>query len=759
LYNRLKGHDLESLEDFAAWLREALEESRSANVPWGNQTPNPAEVFHEVAARGSVQAITHCAQMYVEIGQVADALRWIQRLGASEMESREVVARLFVPEGSSDSLTEPIFRRARSAELRRSNNLQQSENQRIEGPASKLDYEELSYDIDYANWESFRSTSRLTNLEYDLKKLRRQIELGETGSLERVAELYLAAGEHDGALRYYLRAAGCGSGGYNRAIRLLLEWGKSDDSERLRCYGIQSPNQVAEPWGPEDIGIDRSVADGAHLKLSTSARLLLQRWREGESRLGSAVVTAAVDLKMCGYDDPLPVELIVAAVRRRQAVGPSDQWLPGALTWAQAPVRDGAAFLIQDDHRESCFRLSETLLDLLPTCIDAKDVPESVWELVLDRAPDDLYWSICAAAASVGRLDLAVRVARRAAVRGEPDDLYNLGEILRLVGSESESLELFRRSADAGQPYALSRLAGHLAEQGNVTGAIENYSEAMQLGNVEAIVRLALLYLNMGENGKAETLFWRAVDHEHPLAMFNLAVLHSRRGEMIEAEALFRSAMAAGYPLAMTGLAKHLHVQGQEEEAEMLYRKAVRRKDGSASRHLGVLLESRDKFGEALHFYRMAVDWGYSEALYDLGNLLENLERPDAAAEAFRRGVTHGDVHSMNRLGLILHERGEDSHAEGLFRASISGGGTAALNNLALLISARGEQEEAIRLYREAITHGDAGAMNNLALVLAGMGEKDEADRLFCDAIEAGDSKAAENLARLRGEHESGRDT
>ncbi|WP_214404787.1 SEL1-like repeat protein [Pseudonocardia lacus] len=670
LYRRLAENNSQRLTEIAAWLHKKLEHW-SSYPEQREQVSSPETVFREVAKRGCRQALLHCAQMYLENTRVADALRWLERIDPGDTEGLNAAADLLLSTAEvSDAAAEQLApgssalseafaaRLSRTSFPRPSAQSQSGAIWRIEGPASSLDYEELLNDITQRDWRDELLGLRLENLEEKLEELRRKFEVGEKGYILQIAALLRAFGQRDSALRCYLRAAECSAGGYVEAIDLLLELGKPDDAERLRRYGIQPPGQIAEPWGPDEIGTDRNADDRGPTAESPIARLLLRRWRHEGDRYGRAVITAAVDLVRCGYDDPLPAELIAAAVRRRQAAGPNDQWLPQALAWAQVPVRDGIGLLIQDDVPD-CFRVADALLEGLAAGADVEPIPDSIWALVVDRAPPNLYWSVCVAAVSAGHLDLAEQIARRAATVGEPTDLYNLAVILRLRGKEDEGAELLRRSADAGEPHASSLLAAEFAEHGDDGSAIRYYEQAVHAGDVDSLVRLALLHLDLGHNDEAERLFWRAADSGHPVATHNLAVLLELRGESAQAESLLRTALAAGNGPSATTLATLLHGQGRENEAEALYRQAIRTGDGTASRRLGMLLESREQFGEALHYYRVAVANGEEAALYDLGNLLEELGRINEAEEAFRQGVAYGDVGAMNRLALLLSERGE----------------------------------------------------------------------------------------------------
>lgn len=778
-YRHYLANDPEALVEMADWLRGQLAFSsqdgtslvtlghgltdspplRRGGRVWNDES-SPEYVFRAAAMRGRRDAILHCAQMFIENDRPSEAVDWLLLIEAGDVDGLESASRLLSFPGvvrsardylstlGESALEDALIASAPETAVSGIEIPPSDRRSRIGGPANTLDYWEFR--DDWLGRSDFREITRVSTSDEELNKLRRIVESGDQDIELLVASLYALDRRLD-ALRYCLRAAECNArdgSHYANAIDLLRECGRPDDAERLRRYGIQPIGHIADPWGPADIAVGGNPSPAADDDESAIRDALLRRWHNGDDRYGRAAISAAVELIRCGYLSVLSTELIGAAVRQVRVTPPGDQWLTRALAWACTPVRGDRAPLHYDDLHGG-FRLAPALLDEAVGDPALQPVPDAIWAVVLDQAPQALYASVCAAALAAGRLDLAERIGRRAAATGSPTDLYNLSVVLQKRGNNLEAADYLHRSAETGEPIALSAIADARTAHGDIEGAIEYYEEAIRAGHSGSLVSLGVLHYRNEHYEEAEALFRRGADRGEPVAAHNLAVLFEQRGERDRSEELFRRATDADYVPAMSGMANLLLEQRRLDEAEVWYRRAIDA-GGKAHGNLAVLLERRGRHGEALQLYRAAAEAYETRAIYNLGQLLCELGRYTEAEAAFRRGADQGDSSAMNRLGLLVQRRGATSEAETWFRSAIQSGYGRALNNLALLLSERSDcLGEAIGLYEEAIEHGDAAAMNNLGLLLAEQGDYDKAEKLFRDAIAGGDPKAASNLERV----------
>lgn len=313
------------------------------------------------------------------------------------------------------------------------------------------------------------------------------------------------------------------------------------------------------------------------------------------------------------------------------------------------------------------------------------------------------------------------------------------------------SVESIRKAAEEGDPDAMYQL-GELYHAGR--GVLQNYFEAARL-------------------------FRQAADAEHTRAMHSLGSMYAVGNgvpkDPEQALAWLRKAAALGETAAYSTLALTFDhgwhgVSPDPERAAHWYRKAAENGAWPAARSLGIMyLEGRgvpQDESEAEKWLRMAaekcralVEAGDTSMLltladmYDLGHGVpqDDLE----AAKLVRKAAEDGQIDRIYykgfgyELGLLLCERNPEQAARWYHRAATYGHARA-MSRLGSMYSTgsgvRQDQGEAVRLFRQAAELGDAEAMMKCGAAYAsGTGvERDDREAViwFRKAAEHAQEKA-----------------
>ena len=283
---------------------------------------------------------------------------------------------------------------------------------------------------------------------------------------------------------------------------------------------------------------------------------MMDRWSVGDGALfdvGQALVSAAVDCRRAGYDQPLPSDILtrlcrryISSVRRNRADLPSFEH---GFAWACQPVlgassclspRLGAKYLASD------YLLDRTQAGIGP--LAGTVVPDEVWNALLAIDDPEEIASVGVHAIWAGREDLAETAWRIATEAGEAGGVMNLGPLLAEQGRMDEAEEHWRRAAYDGWHDAMHEFAVILEERGDLNSAKHWYQRAVEGDDPRAMNALGLLAEAEGKLEEAESWYRRAADvaeiiwAKHTDSMRNLASLLKTQGKDTEADYWNRTA-------------------------------------------------------------------------------------------------------------------------------------------------------------------------------------------------------------------------
>ncbi|MFF3916619.1 hypothetical protein ACFYZB_24650, partial [Streptomyces sp. NPDC001852] len=269
--------------------------------------------------------------------------------------------------------------------------------------------------------------------------------------------------------------------------------------------------------------------EGARLtEALAAAPELIHRWEQAADPFGAAVVSAAVDARLCGHPEPLParaLEVLCAAhLSRSQRIQPVEDWFDRAMEWACRPVR-GAASLLAPDATEighlDGYRVTDILVQRAQNRSHlAITIPESQWTVLIENAALDACLAIGSTAHSHDLPSIAELAWKRAANGGNLDAAKELGLLLIEQGKEHEGSEWLRRAANGGNIDAAADLGLFLIEQGEATEG-HSWLERAAGSDHRALVamEIGLGLITLGKTAEGRAWLDRAVDDDDRLAL------------------------------------------------------------------------------------------------------------------------------------------------------------------------------------------------------------------------------------------------
>ncbi|GAA0458878.1 hypothetical protein [Streptomyces olivaceiscleroticus] len=211
---------------------------------------------------------------------------------------------------------------------------------------------------------------------------------------------------------------------------------------------------------------------------------LIQRWEQANDPYGKAVLTAAVYARCCGYQEPLPPDLLQtlaeACLSQGQRATAGPEWFASAVAWATDPVRGSVAPLVPEaaevDQLDG-YRVTDILVHRAQhrPRTTPSPVPDELWEVLIDHAPPKACTSIARAAQSVGRSALAERAYKRGADVGDPDAVSGL---LFVLLEQAEEIIA-----------SVNRLPGDVAYGGNELIKVVQRSAENAMGTLDRVQR------------------------------------------------------------------------------------------------------------------------------------------------------------------------------------------------------------------------------------------------------------------------------
>ncbi len=271
---------------------------------------------------------------------------------------------------------------------------------------------------------------------------------------------------------------------------------------------------------------------------------------------------------------------------------------------------------------------------------------------------------------------------RRAAELGDPEGMYNLGDIYEygkgeVTKDEDEAIVWYRKAVEMGHGKSAKALARIYYEDKDESIAIEWYRKGAELGDSCCMNNLGYAY-EYGEGGltkdgaKAIEWYRRSIEFDTTCGcgMFSLGISYEegknglRRDEERAVE-LYRKAAEAGNTKAMNSLG-YAYNYGQkgltkdEAKAVEWYQKAAEAGNATAMYNLGVCYKygkgglTKDE-AKAVEWYRKAAEAGNATAMNSLGVYYEygkgGLTKDEAKAlEWYRKAAEAGSSEAAKRL-------------------------------------------------------------------------------------------------------------
>ncbi|MEV0649928.1 tetratricopeptide/SEL1-like repeat protein, partial [Phytomonospora sp. NPDC050363] len=424
-----------------------------------------------------------------------------------------------------------------------------------------------------------------------------------------------------------------------------------------------------------DVRISEAVASPAGFgEYLIAGPAQMARWTrdtgDALETVGRAVISAAVDARRAGFNDPLPAhvldQLTPAYLPERfqgRATTPTEA---AGRAWAAETITGTTASSCITHHKDGTYTAADYLTDRAdqpPSTLSEQAVPDQTWTILQTHATPQQAFNIANAADGRQRHDIAFTATRRAAVEGHTDAMNNLGVLFQEHGDLDGAETWFRRAADEGHTGAMNNLGDLFQEHDDLDGAETWFRRAADEGETVAMLNLGNLLGERGDLG-AESWFRRAASEGETVAMFYLGNLLRKRGDLGGAETWFRRAADEGETVAMFYLGNLLGERGDLDGAETWFRRAADEGDIGAMFNLGVLHQERGDLGEAEAWFRRAADEGDIGAMFYLGVLFQERGDLDRAESCYRRAADEGDIGAMFYLGVLFQERGDLDRAE-----------------------------------------------------------------------------------------------
>ncbi|WP_165966941.1 tetratricopeptide repeat protein [Actinomadura sp. 7K507] len=417
---------------------------------------------------------------------------------------------------------------------------------------------------------------------------------------------------------------------------------------------------------------------------------LLRQWTIGDGPLfevGQALISAAVDCRRAGCDEPVPAEVLarlyqhyLPASLRDRADLPS---VEDGLRWA-SQCQLGASSCLKPLIGKT-YRAADYLLDAaLEGAGPLSDPPALVvWSDVLDLIPATDAVVVGFHALLFGELNIAENAFHVGTDSDDVDAMMGCGMLAVLRNDTDTAVNWFSLAAELSHPDAMANLAVLAEERGDQEAASKWHERAATTGRLESMVEYALLLYDSGTYDAVEDWFERIAAIGGGAAIHDLGVRFAERGDLKQAEmCLHRALIDLGQPETMYSLGLVSKTSGDTDKATEWFQRAAESGHIRAMYNLAVLLRQRDEVVLALEWYRKAAEGGLPEAMY--------------------------------ALGYLWHERGDQNQAETWrMRAAKAGHGPSAFD-IGADCMARGDVEEAVSWWRQAAHFGNAGAMYRL---------------------------------------------
>lgn len=444
---------------------------------------------------------------------------------------------------------------------------------------------------------------------------------------------------------------------------------------------------------------------GAVPSVLACAPELIHRWDQPADAVGAAVITAAVEARLCGHPAMIPPGLLERLTEEyltpAQRATASPGWFEAAIAWACSPVRASIAPLAPSARRIGeldGYEVSDILVDRgMRRYAVQHEVPAAPWEVLAQHSALDACEGVGLRAVYYGLNAVAARALRRVAEAGgtqamiplamtylDDDDLGNahrwflaaaetgdamamamLAVVLQQQGDAAGAREWLRRGAEAGNTGAMVGYGSELEKDGDLTAARSWYKKATEAGDEgQGMLFLGCLLREQGDLPAALGCFLRAAGSARSFMEDHLRLMRVPTGAAGSSAARkYQDSAAKPYADTAFCLGETYVATGDTAEARTWLEQAARLGHVRAMTVLGSMLWESRELGQAQAWLRPAAEAGEPEAMFYLGMILDLQGHETESGTWLERAARSGAAPAMGRYAVFLAEQGDHEGA------------------------------------------------------------------------------------------------
>jgi TPR repeat protein len=488
------------------------------------------------------------------------------------------------------------------------------------------------------------------------------------------------------------------------AQQILLLAHRFDVAEQFtaaeRARAAQSA--LADPRLGEALG---HAPTGAVPSVLACAPELIHRWDQPADVVGGAVITAAVEARLCGHPAVIPPSLLERLTEEyltpAQRATASPGWFGAAMAWASRPVRTGIAALAPSARRIGeldGYEVSDILVHHgMRRYAGQQGVPVMPWEVLAGHSALDACEGVGLRAVYYGLNAIAARALRRVAEAGgteamvplamtylDEDDLGNanrwflaaaeagdamamamLAVVLQQQGDAAGAREWLRRGAEAGNTGAMVGYGSEVEKDGDLTAARSWYEKSTETGDEgQGMLFLGCLLREQGDLPAALDCFLAAIESARSFMEDNLRSMRVPAGAAGSSAARrYQDSMTKPYTDTAFCLGETYLATGDTAEACTWLEQAARLGHLRAMTVLGSMLWESRELGQAQAWLRPAAEAGEPEAMFYLGMILDLQGHETESGVWLQRAARSGAAPAMGRYSIFLAEQGDHEGA------------------------------------------------------------------------------------------------
>ena len=272
-------------------------------------------------------------------------------------------------------------------------------------------------------------------------------------------------------------AQGSGQDFITEAQQILLLAHRFDVAEQFTAAERARAGQIAQtdPRIREALG---HAAAGAVPSVLACAPELIYRWDQPADTVGGAVITAAVEARLCGHPSVIPPGLLERLAEEyltpAERATASPGWFDAAIAWACRPVRASIAPLSPSARRVGeldGYQVSDVLVDHgMQRYAAQHEVPVGPWDILAEHSELEACEMVGLRAVYYGLNAVAARTLQRVAEAGGTQAMVPLAMAYLDDSVLTNAHRWFLAAAEAGDDMAMAMLAVVLQQQGDAAG-------------------------------------------------------------------------------------------------------------------------------------------------------------------------------------------------------------------------------------------------------------------------------------------------